>query len=872
MKRILALFITTVLLLLALPCSAATAAAVTVDDSNQAMVEYLTGGMVFTGETVTRAELAAGLIRLAYEQVPVHTNASFLDVPLSHPYANEIYTALSMGVISQADNFNPENPVTYAQAMRMAVSFLGYGSQAESLGGYPGGYIVTAGGHSLSFQKGYDDPMTPKEVIRLLSKAAETEMFALDGFGTYERIQGATVLGTLRKIEKKQGVITANEYSSLYSPTGALTGGFALNGQEFIGAVDSHLLGYNVKVYYKTVEDRKEVCFVIPMNTNTVTLSVRDCEPIVDNCLKTESNEKYKIEPVFNFIYNGKAYTQGNVAQFFTKENVTITLVDADGDLVYETIHANDPKYLRVSRLENGIHAKAVYDNGNLTSSIQFRDDVAYQIYVADGTMIREGKFEDIKQNSFLSYYESEDKKLYTIYICTQSLKGVVETVTTSDGTIEVNGTEYIVNDAFGTLFGNIAYGVEQKFLLDEEGRIVTFANDESDYMYGWIVAAARGTGFDANLKLKIFNEQGKMDIAPLADRILIDGGSVSSSTLSDATFNTLTDDMRLVRYRKNTKENPEIIAIDYASAPAASDYLYLEKSLDINNNLVKNRSFETMKLEGTAIGPYNGTLKFTESRYDAGGTCKFFVIPNTAAYRQIDEQYAIGISNVISGQEYSFAAYDIDVYGQAGAVVALTGDIMAPVNVTTTAKIGVVDSVVLTVDEEGEQRYAVYLASNKMFDRYFLSDALQSQAANLNPGDIVRFESKKAGYITSLYIDYDFSADSVNLSNSAILGYSYGNFTNGLVYSANNEFINLINEANRNNLTANDFRLVKYGGTITYIYVHGSRTSVNPRISIRFEPLQEVKDFVTCGEDADCAVAFTIWSNPQQIFIYRFN
>lgn len=872
MKKIIALFIITVLCILSLQCSAASVTAFSADDGSKAMVEYLTGGMEFSGETVTRAQMVAGLIRMAYEKVPVQINATFADVSLAHPYANELYTALSMGVISRAEKFNPEEPVTYAQAMRMVVSFLGYGEQAESLGGYPGGYVVTAGSRSLSFQKGYDDPMSSQEVIRLLAKAAETEMFALDGFGTYERIHGATVLNTLRKIDKKQGIITANEHSSLYSPSGALSKGFALDGQEFNGWVDSSLLGYQAKVYYKTTEDQKEVCFVIPINKNTVTLSVRDCEPIVDNCLKTDNNKKYKIEPVYNFIYNGKAYSGGDVAQFFLKDNVTITLIDANQDSFYETIHAKDPKYLRVSRLENGIHGRAVYDNENLKSSIQFHDDVSYRIYVTNGTEIREGKFEDIKQNSFLSYYESEDKKCYTIYVCNQSVKGVVETVTASDGTIEVNGIEYIVNDAFGTLYVNIAYGVEQKFLLDEEGRIVTFANDESDYMYGWIVAAQLGSGFDTNIKLKIFNEQGKMDIAPLADRVLIDGGSVASSTLSEATFNTLTDDMRLVRYRKNMKENPEIIAVDYASAPATSDYLYLDKSMDINNNLVKNRGFETMKLEGTAIGPYNGTLKFTESRYDAGGTCKFFVIPNTAAYRQDDEQYAIGISNVISGQEYSFAAYDIDVYGQAGAVVALTGDIMAPVNVTTTAKIGVVDSVVLTVNDEGEQCYAVYLASNKMFDRYFLSDALQSQATNLNPGDIIRFESKKAGYITSLYIDYDFSSDSVNLSNTATLGYSYGNFTNGMIYSANNEFINLITEANRNNLTANDFRLVKYGGVVTYIYVHGDRNTVNPRISIRFEPLQEVKDFITCGEDADRAVAFTIWSNTQQVFIYRFN
>ncbi len=872
MKRIVAIFIILILFTLSLVPAAMPVYAGSSNTNAGEMVEYLTNGIEFKGETVTRAEMVAGLIRLAFEDVPHATDASFQDVGLGDPYANEIYTALSMDVISKGDNFYPDEAVTYAQAIRMAVSLLGYGEQAMAKGGYPFGYFVYASSLSLTFSKGNDDTLTSEEAVELLADTAEADLLAFTGLGTYEKINGATILKTIRGIEKKQGIITANEHSSLYSKTGAVTNGFALDGIEFKGSLDSQLLGYMVKVYYKQTEDGMESCFVLPVNTNVVTLSAKDCTPIVNHRITDDNDKEYKIESVYNFIYNGKAYSRGDTDRYFNKDNVTLTLIDAGCDGVYETVHASDPAYLRVSRIENGIFGTAVYDNTHKNASIHLDEGVSYQIFVVDSNGIAEGNFKDIRQNSFLSYYASEDNTLYKIFVCNCYVKGIVSTMIASESIIEINDTEYIVNDAFGNLWGNISSGTEQKFLLDEQGRVVMLATDESDYMYGWIVSARLGTGFDAGIQLKIFNEQGVMDIAALADRVMIDGSRVEASTLSDSTFNLLTDDMRLIRYHKNTAEEAKIIAIDFASVPTSGDYLFMDTSTDINNNLIKNRDFETMKLEGTAIGPYNTTLKFTESRYDAGGRCKFFVVPDSASRRQDDNQYAIGLNNVISGQEYTFAAYDIDVYGQAGAVVALTGDIMAPTAVTTTASIGVVDSVVLTVDEDGEQRYAVNVAVNKKFERYLLSDALQSQATDLDPGDIIRFHSKKTGYITSLYIDYDFPTNTVNLSNSAILGYSYGNFTNGLIYSANNEFINLINEDNCNNLTANDFRLVKYSGIITYISVQGSRDATNPRISIRFEPLQEVKDFVSCGEEADRAVAFSIWSNTQQVFIYRFH
>ena len=43
-----------------------------------------------------------------------------------------------------ADVFAPDAPLTYDQTVKAIVSFLGYSLQADSMGGYPSGYLAQA--------------------------------------------------------------------------------------------------------------------------------------------------------------------------------------------------------------------------------------------------------------------------------------------------------------------------------------------------------------------------------------------------------------------------------------------------------------------------------------------------------------------------------------------------------------------------------------------------------------------------------------------------------------------------------------------------------------------------------------------------------
>lgn len=98
------------------------------------------------GESVTRAEfsyMTAKLINCG-EILPVNTR--FADVTEENVYSGYIEYLAGAGVLSgtQGANFNPDAPADINMVNKILVCALGYGSLAESMGGYPNGYNIIA--------------------------------------------------------------------------------------------------------------------------------------------------------------------------------------------------------------------------------------------------------------------------------------------------------------------------------------------------------------------------------------------------------------------------------------------------------------------------------------------------------------------------------------------------------------------------------------------------------------------------------------------------------------------------------------------------------------------------------------------------------
>lgn len=108
-------------------------------------------------KAVSRAELASVLCRMLGEGDGLASNSRrFTDVPTTHWANGVVAKAVELGLVSGYGNgkFGPDDPVTYEQALTMAVNMLGLGDEAGEAGGYPDGYI------NVSEKRGFTDGLS----------------------------------------------------------------------------------------------------------------------------------------------------------------------------------------------------------------------------------------------------------------------------------------------------------------------------------------------------------------------------------------------------------------------------------------------------------------------------------------------------------------------------------------------------------------------------------------------------------------------------------------------------------------------------------------------------------------------------------------
>ena len=98
-------------------------------------------------ETITRGEFTACVVNTFYPadvfQMTVSNGVNvFSDVTDKYMYYSEIKAAKDLGIVSgNGGNFNPEDTISYQDAVVILVNALGYNYYANANGGYTTGYF-----------------------------------------------------------------------------------------------------------------------------------------------------------------------------------------------------------------------------------------------------------------------------------------------------------------------------------------------------------------------------------------------------------------------------------------------------------------------------------------------------------------------------------------------------------------------------------------------------------------------------------------------------------------------------------------------------------------------------------------------------------
>lgn len=404
---------------------------------------------------VTRAEITkmivAALGSTKEAEAASGRDTEFTDVKGTHWAAGYVTVGTSSGsfINGMGDGtFAPDANVTYAQAVKMLVSAIGYQTWAESAGGYPQGYLsyayqldITEGvsaGNDVELNRGQvamliantlDAPLLVKDgyeqnvwgqsvpVLKQMDGRDGREYQSLltnnhDAYRVSGHVSGTQKMGTAEAGEVRFQVEKANNFNGQYDISACVDRDYRTVSEitAYYGetAAPDYLFTYAEAIIAETEDEEWEILSITASGRNqtveadadfvdtTVISNISAAEPkltVFTNENQTRSTD-YKLDTNAQFYVNGVLVQKSTIAEDYSKlfdNNVggTVTLVDtpksgASTDNKYD--------YIMISYYLDAV-VDSVSDATSLNPTIYFDEydtglDYALEIELDDDTKV----------------------------------------------------------------------------------------------------------------------------------------------------------------------------------------------------------------------------------------------------------------------------------------------------------------------------------------------------------------------------------------------------------------------------------------------------------------------------------------------------
>lgn len=825
---------------------------------------------------VSRGDFIYGLMDVLGITVPVTEETGFVDIPENSKYAQPVATALSFDFISKGDNFRVNDSIKLNEAIKIVVGVLGYTSMAEIQGGYPQGYISIASERDLFEDIVVKEEVTKEDMALLLYNMFMNEVADVEYIGAKVnayKIGEDTLLAALHGVYSTEGVITKNSVTSYDLSHSYIKGNSTaeVDGEVYDSKIDiDKYFGMNCVAYY----DEDGIVAVYPKRNNEMTILSKNVTGIKNSRLVYEEEGSHKekdvkIDENYLEVYNGMT-TKADEDHILNSSG-TVRLVDNNDDNVYDVIFINHYTYVKVKNID--ATDKIIEDAHSSDNNISVNEDnIKLSIYDIEGETLKPA---DIESGDVLQVKKSFDKSLVEIILLPVSGMGRVVSVTDED--------EIIINDETYKLS---AYAKSYCDSINKPGKTVSYYvgfNNElayveiasEEFVYGYLTNIFYKDEAKEAAVMRVFTESGNFSDYELAQKLKYDGETKKFSAAYDLIRANFKD--QLIRYKLNS--DGLVIAIDTSKTvnmeTISTEELMEEK--DENDSLTKHEWTETEYIYRS-----NGTFGMNFNATDA----TVFLLPvmdgtesvvDTAAK---DEFEITTVSILNSGSKYSyFDVYDVDEYGCAKVLLAYNvarnnSPYSFYSNMSNNYSYGMISKVVSTVTD-GEEGKTLTIFSSGKFNEYFLPDDinyLMPADDSLDKGDIVRF---RANGNTLNDIILDFNADRYDDNRdydkrSAPMGYNYSDailaYQVGKVYNYGSKtcyYTSTVNEIT---------------GEYDFSAVNLLNSNINTTNICRFDTesqtvrsidKEDIRSYVTHGQDADIIVLKQRTANTQCIFVY---
>jgi len=405
--------------------------------------------------------------------------------------------ARNSGILQAGEAYKGNESITVEEALEYALITLGYGEYAKINGGYL--KISSDTGISNGIDGKLSDILKFEDCIKILYNMLSAEPMTLvfedDGGIGYQVKNDTTLIYENRDIFELSGIVTANEYTSVYDENGAGTGFVMIDGIEYKAKANANsFLGEYVTVYAK--QEKNEIPEIIYIQTkenkNTILeIDSKDIESVSDDYTYIEyENEnlkikKVKLDNVVKVIFNGVFYGD------YTKSDLMpdigkLKLIDNNNDGKFDVIIVTSYQTMIVKSVDfshKKIYNKLEYDGSEEVLEL---DEKEYRIHNIE----KELSLSQIKSNFILSVAKSKsnnknDSELIEIIVSENKINGTLMGM--NDESIIINNHEYQISEQFKKLKKTPIVGTEYSFYLDIFGNVVYF-NTVSEHDYSIII------------------------------------------------------------------------------------------------------------------------------------------------------------------------------------------------------------------------------------------------------------------------------------------------------------------------------------------------------------------------------------------------
>ncbi len=473
------------------------------------------------GEPVTRAQFAKIVVSaLGVGEAAQYATGSgkFADVPADHWATGYINVAVDVGVINGYPDgtFQPENQVTFAEAIKMIVAALGYTPKAEALGGYPGGYLAVAAEEEITDGVNVVGGLSADRgaVAMMVDNSLEVYLMEQKSYGdnpTWEASDTRTLLNTKLGVKEEEGFVTGISRTEKLSENE-----FVLDSKDkyemVIDVNTESLFLKEVKVLYKEKGKDKKVVWVGVETAekdivfDTVAEFVKGDDDEKDKIALKVADKKYDLDADANLWVNFDEATpeEGDYGYFIFdgKEIIAANLFKFDEEGLVTGLAKDEIEYRGLGDAEEQVLELDDFD----------------EVYVYNGDFTKADP-KDIDEGSLIFFWEEDDE----LFVIAVNNKAEGEVSRLRDDRVTVDGKNYVIAEGAAIVSSNkgkdfeVLEDVTDYDVMDEDvvlyldlnGKIaamVTSAKVTTDELYGLVTWFYEGR----NPSVAVFTSEGK--------------------------------------------------------------------------------------------------------------------------------------------------------------------------------------------------------------------------------------------------------------------------------------------------------------------------------------------------------------------------